>query len=272
MNDSQANWARPQEGRKLAFDESRVSQILAEQEQLIAELKRKNEEMDQFSRLVSHDLRSPLHTIRGFAEIIHQDLLKGQTMTLLPDVERILDAGARMQNLLDGIAAVSKAGRSLGVVEQVNMSELLAEVLGSLRVRLESGNIKIATPAAFPEVAGDRTRLRTLISIILENAIDSLEGRSEPVIEVGVGSDAAEHVFYFKNNGSGIPADRLASLFTRFFTSESQGDERGASLAIARRIVEAHCGRIWVESDGRGKGSCFHFSIPISSGGSSQGA
>jgi signal transduction histidine kinase len=245
--------------------------LLAERERLIARLRRTNKETDQFNRLILHDLRNPLHTIRGFSEIMHQDLSKGQTTTLLSDLNRVIDAAERMKKLLDGILALSKAGRAIELIGKIKMGELAAEVLGSLKDVLAGGRIHVVISPSLPEVNGDRARLQMALRSLLECAIRTLERQPEPMIEIGSKSAPGEHTIFVRDNGTGISADRMASLFQPVLGTEPGINEQGMELAIVRRIIEAHGGRLWAESEGRGKGACFSFTIPMAIARASEG-
>lgn len=226
-------------------------------------LEARNAELDRFAYTVSHDLKSPLVTIRGFITFLRTDLAAGNMERVQEDLKRIDEAAGRMQDLLTGVLALSRAGLTIKKPEEVRMSELAGEAIALLQASLEAGNATVVIQPDLPIVLGDGLRLRQALQNLVENAVRYRSVDRPPVIEIGArGRDeTGKIVLFVQDNGMGIPPgyhDRIFDLFGRVDPADEGG---GIGLATVQRIVNAHGGRIWVESE-EGKGSTFFFTLP----------
>ncbi len=226
-----------------------------------AELEARNTELERFVYTVSHDLRSPLVTISGFLGVLMEDVQKGNTRGVEDDLEHIRNAVDKMQRLLTDLLELARIGRIAHPPEPVAFTALTREAAALVAGRLAQRSVAVDIAPDMPVVKVDRARLLEVMQNLLDNAAKFMGGQINPRIEVGVRQDGQDDVFYVKDNGQGIlPAyhQRVFGLFERLDSSQ---DGTGVGLAIVKRIIEAHGGRIWVESEGAGRGSTFCFTI-----------
>jgi len=257
------------ENEKILYYEGTVEDITVrkqfelERENLIVELEKKNTELEQFTYTVSHDLKSPLVTIKGFLGFLAQDALDGNSPRLEDDIHRISESTDRMQHLLNDLLELSRIGRSMNPPEQIDFRELVDGALKLIKGQLGGREINIVVQDEFPRVYGDRQRLLEVLQNLLENSIKFMGDQTDPRIEIGVDEGNEIPVFFIKDNGSGIAPEYHERIFGLFNRLDPNVEGTGIGLAIVKRIIEVHGGRIWVESDA-GKGAAFFFTIPHS--------
>ncbi len=226
------------------------------------ELESKNAELERFTYTVSHDLKSPLVTITGFLGFLEKDVARGEPARVERDIERIRSAALTMSRLLDELLELSRIGRVTHPPEDVAMDELAREAVELLSGPIEQRGVEVSIADPMPTVRGDRIRLLEIFQNLVENGIKFMGTQPAPRIEIGH-EDRDEHtVFYVRDNGQGIPPkhhEKVFGLFERLQPDETEGT--GVGLALVKRIVEVHGGRIWVESKGLGHGSTFVFTV-----------
>jgi len=255
----------PIHGRVLVAVQTDITerkQAAVEREVLIEELEAKNAELERFTYTVSHDLKSPLITIKGFLGLLEQDAAVGDTERMKADTTHISNAVDKMEQLLDELLELSRIGRLVNPSEKVSFDELVREALDMVAGRLADRDVEIEIAPALPAVYGDRSRLREVITNLMDNAAKFMGDQPNPRIEIGVRSDGEETVFYVRDNGIGIEPRYHEKVFDLFDKLEQQTEGTGIGLAIVKRIIEVHGGRIWVESEGAGQGSTFCFTLP----------
>jgi signal transduction histidine kinase len=229
--------------------------------ELTAELEAKNAELERFTYTVSHDLKSPLITIKGFLGLLEQDAAAGNLERLRADVARIGTAADTMKLLLEQLLELSRIGRVVRPPEPVPLGDLVREALAALDGLVRERGVEVVVQADLPLVHGDRVRLREVIQNLLENAIKFLGDQPRPRIEVGA-TAADGIVCHVRDNGVGIEPAYREKVFELFERLGRGGEGTGVGLALVKRIVEVHGGRAWAESDGPGTGSTFYFSLP----------
>ena len=233
-----------------------------EREALIQELESKNAELEQFAYTVSHDLKSPLVTIKGFLGYLKDDALSGNTQRLESDVKRISEAADRMYDLLSDLLELSRIGRMMNEPEDISFNELVSEAIEMTEGRLQEYNIKVTVDPDLPVVVGDRQRLLEVVQNLLDNAAKFMGNQSDPKIEVGVkGVEDNMPILYVRDNGIGVAPEFHERIFGLFNRLHPQVDGTGIGLALVKRIIEFHGGRIWIESEA-GKGATFFFTLP----------
>lgn len=231
---------------------------------LITELEIKNAEMERFTYTISHELKSPLVTIAGFAGILQSDVNAGTTEKLPDHVLQITTAIDTMSDLLNELLELSRIGRVTNKHEKVRLNELAQTVVDAVRLQAGKRNIAFEIAPGIPEVWGDLSGLKEVLKNLIENAVKFSANQSDALVKIGSCKQLDEEIFYVQDNGIGIdPAyqDRIFGLFERL---NPKIGGTGVGLALVQRILEDHGGRIWVESEGTGTGSTFCFTLPES--------
>jgi signal transduction histidine kinase len=232
-------------------------------------LEARSAELERFTYVVSHDLKSPLVTIRGFLSYIERDARAGDLDRLEADAARIRAATERMAQLLDDLLELSRTGRIDRPHVDVPFAEVVREALAATEGRLSARGVRVDVEQALPVLRGDRQRLVELVQNLLENAAKFMGDRKDPEVRVGArdaGAGAGQVALYVRDNGIGIDPAHHSRVFELFHRLDPRVEGTGLGLALARRIVETHGGRIWVESAGVGRGSTFCFSLPSGAG------
>ena len=236
----------------------------SEREALIRELEGKNAELERFSYTVSHDLKSPLITIRGFLGMLAQDLEEGRSDRLRGDIQRIAAAADSMERLLHELLRLSRIGRVMNPSERVPFALVVHDAVELLRPRLEERGIRLVVEDKLPEIFGDRIRLVEVVHNLVENASKFHAEAGDRFIRVGARSsrDGVGPVLFVADNGIGIEPRHQERVFDLFHKLDPQAEGTGVGLALVRRIVEVHGGRVWIESEGGGRGTTVCFALP----------
>ncbi len=220
----------------------------------VTEQRRVEAELSSYAGVVAHDLREPVSAI----ELLLAMLERRADEPPSADVLRLLRASAeRARELIDGALTYARAGELR--VEPVALDRLLNEVLDDLRPGLEGAGAAVEV-AELPEVEGDPRQLRRVFQNLIGNAV-KFRGDAPPRIEVSALRDSEEWVVEVRDNGVGVDPRQRTAIFGMFARGPGASDGSGIGLAVCRRIIEAHGGRIWVESR-EGGGSAFRFTLP----------
>jgi signal transduction histidine kinase len=237
--------------------------VEAKHEKAIQELETKNAELERFTYTVSHDLKSPIITISGFLGLLEADAKSGNTEKFKGDLQRINEAAEKMQRLLNELLELSRIGRITNPPSNTPFAKVVEDALLLTRGRLMAGNIRVEVEKELPIVSGDRPRLVEVLQNLIDNAAKFMGDQPEPCIEIGARKEGDRQVFFVKDNGIGINPSYHERIFGLFDKLDPHTEGTGVGLALARRIVEVHGGRIWVESQGKDKGSMFCFTLPV---------
>lgn len=243
-------------------DVSLIRWVASERESLINELEMKNAELERFVYTVSHDLKSPLVTIVGFLGYLEDDLKRGNLENLRKDVERIYLAAYRMQDLLKDLLELSRIGRALNSPQEISFDALVRDALELTDGRLKEGRVQTRIQPGLPMIYGDHKQLLELMQNLIDNAAKYMGNQPDPVIEIGQqGFEDGKPILFVRDNGMGIAPEYHATIFGLFNKLDPRSEGTGVGLALAKRIVEFHGGRLWVESE-LGKGALFSFTLP----------
>lgn len=230
------------------------------------ELTRSNENLEQFSYVVSHDLQAPLRTIGGFIGLIEKRYAGQLDAEGREFLRYTIDGAQRMHRMIDDILQYARAGRRAPTATApVPMDDVLDAALENLRAALLESGARIER-GVLPTVAGDAVRLTQLWQNLVGNAI-KFRGEEAPRIRIAAAARRHDWLFTVADNGIGIPAEQSRRLF-RLFQRLHDGERypgTGVGLALCKRIVESHGGRIGFESQ-PGAGTTFHFSWPRPTG------
>ncbi len=235
----------------------------AEREALIGELEAKNAELERFAYTVSHDLKSPLITIRGFLSFVEQDAAAGNLERVRADLGRIADAVDKMQRLLNELLELSRVGRVVNPPRALPLGELVRDAASLVAGRLRDNRVELRVAEDLPTVWGDRARLVEVLQNLLDNSAKFMGAQERPRIEVGMRvDDPDERVFFVRDNGKGIEPRFGGRVFGLFEKLDPETEGSGVGLALVKRIVDLHRGRVWVESEGLGHGATVCFTLP----------
>ena len=244
--------------RQLSQDREERLRSLREREALIADLETKNAELERFTYTVSHDLKSPLVTIKGFLGMVRSDLETGRIDRARTDLVRISSAADRMGQLLDELLQLAHIGRAAPRPEPVDLASLCHEVVQHLA---PGDGVDLAIDESLPVVEADRSRLAEVYENLLANALKFSRHRQPPRIEIGQREGPEGKVFFVRDNGSGIDPAYHRRVFDLFERLDPKREGTGIGLAIVRRIIEVHGGRVWIESDGHDQGTTVCFTL-----------
>lgn len=257
---------RPALERGLTLRRLRVknAELEARVRERTVELEAANKELEAFAYSVSHDLRMPLRAITGIAEILLKNIAAGSTSDQQRCVELILRGSCEMDQLIDSIMAFSRLGHQAPVRQEVDLERLSREVFEDLTGELGGRQVDFQV-RSLTKASGDPTLLRQVLINLIGNALKFTRTRSLARIEVGMtlAKGHADPVYFVRDNGIGFDmqqADRLFVVFQRLYhTVEFEGT--GVGLAMVRRMIERHGGRIWAEAAPE-KGATFFFTLP----------
>jgi len=245
--------------------EARAARLEAQERErarLISDLEAKNAELERFTYTVSHDLKSPLITVRAYLDSIRQDLDRGQYQRVSEDLRRVSTASDRMRELLDGLLKLSRVGRIVNAPEAVPLQALAEEAVAMARGRLAARGVVTAVASNLPVVRVDRQRMLDVFVNLLDNAAKFMGDEAEPRILIDAKAEDGRVTVRVCDNGIGIDPAHHHRVFGLFERLDPSAEGTGLGLALARRIVDAHGGRIWVESEGPGRGVTFCFTVP----------
>lgn len=245
----------------IARDITDQKQIEIERENLIQKLETQNAELERFTYTVSHDLKSPLITIGGFLGFLEEDAMKGNTDKLKEDIQRINNATSKMDSLLDELLELSRIGRMMNPPEDIPFEEIVREALERLEGQLNDGKVQVEVSNNLPVIHGDRTRLVEVVQNLVDNGIKFMGNQPKPKVEIGTKKEYGEDIFFVHDNGIGIDPKYHEIIFGLFNKLDQYVTGTGIGLALVKRIIEVHGGRIWVESK-IGEGSTFYFTLP----------
>lgn len=229
---------------------------------VIDELEAKNAEMERFTYTVSHDLRSPLVTIEGFTGYLLDDALSGNQDRLRNDVAQIRHATSQMSELLSDLLELSRIGRLVNTPVDVSLTEIARDAEALAAGRLQDRGVVVEIAEDLPVVLVDRVRMVEVFQNLLDNAARFMGDQEEPRVWISSRKVRHETVITVRDNGAGIAPKYHRKVFELFERLDARTDGTGIGLAIVKRVIEHHGGRIWIESEGKpGAGTAFRFTL-----------
>lgn len=235
-----------------------------ELQQLTAELKEANDELQAFNYSVSHDLKAPLRVIQGYTEMLHKKYNGKIEEDDIKLMGHIKDSVGRINLLINNLLSFSATGRANVVPEKLDVNAMFAEAVDECRHVYEGINFKVDI-YPMPVSTADKALMYQVVNNLVSNAFKYSSKQSNPTIEIGAVIDGKSNIYYIKDNGTGFDAQFGKDLFKPFkrWHGRSEYEGNGVGLAIAERVISKHNGKIWAEST-VGQGSTFYFSLPVS--------
>lgn len=232
-----------------------------ERESFVTQLEQKNSELERFTYTVSHDLKSPLITIKGFLGLLEEDLANDRAENIRDDITEISGAADRMHRLLEELLELSRIGRVANPVEQVSIGNVVDEAVELLASEIKAAGTQVVIDSDLPTVTGDRVRLVEVLQNLIHNAIRFTSESTQPKIHIGTREQDGESIIYVADNGIGIDPRYQERVFDLFEQLTPDDEGTGIGLSIVKRIVEIHGGWIRIESEGVGHGSTVCFTL-----------
>lgn len=252
-----------EQNEQLKAQNIRLEQLNAELIKLNSKLEQSNQDLEQFAYIASHDLRSPLQTILGFAQILGQKYQECLDEKGKHYLDRIITGAERMNKLISSLLEYSRIGNKKLDFKPVDGNKMLAQVLESLQADIESSHAVIQLEQ-LPIFVGDEVQLEQLFQNLISNAIKYRHPEVTPQIKITVEPKVNfEYLIGIHDNGIGISSEdfqRIFQVFQRLHNSE-QYPGTGIGLAVCKKIIDNHGGRIWVESEAN-QGTSFYFTLP----------
>lgn len=227
------------------------------------DLEKSNKELEHFAYVASHDLQEPLRMIASYTQLLSEKYSDKLDDNAKEYIGFAVDGAKRMQELINALLEYSKIGRQEKSFEKISSKEVINTVLESMKLVINETNAKV-TFSGLPEVMGNKAQLSQLFQNLIGNAIKYRKKEEAPQINISCKKKDGEYLFDIKDNGIGFEqefSDRIFVIFQRLHT-KTEYSGTGIGLAICKKIVEQHTGKIWADSE-LGKGSTFHFTLPI---------
>jgi signal transduction histidine kinase len=251
-------------------DITELKQAMQAQERLSQQLQVKVSELEAFSYGIAHDLRSPMLSIDGFSRELRTDI-QNQKMDRVEEDIRLIESGVRkMQQFLNRTLEYSRAGYQVKLTKDVPFGKIVKEVVAELNGQMSSIGATISVADTFPKVNVDRIRMVQVLTNLIQNSIKYRDKTRPLKIDLSYQLSGNEVVFYVRDNGTGIDASEAEKVFELFYRGTADGEGSGAGLAIVKRIIEAHGGRVWAEGES-GNGTTVYFALPQKNGSDSGG-
>ncbi len=261
---------RTDEIGQLAAAFNRMAEQLEEnveqKQHFIEQLEQKNVELERFTYTVSHELKSPLVTVKGFVGLLERDLSAGDEARARADMDQISAAIDVMSKQLEDLLELSRAGSHVNQSSDVALNDLCDEVLHMMQGLIDEREAEIQVQPRMPRVYADAARIREVFKNLIENGIKFTPPERHPRIDIDAEPLDAMVLCRVRDHGAGIEPryhDRVFGLFDRL---DPGVPGTGVGLALVKRIVETHGGEIWIDSQGNGQGCCFCFTLPLHRG------
>lgn len=258
-------WVETGEGTiavALVVDITARKKIESELAQVNAELRRSNAELEQFAYVASHDLQEPLRMISGHLQLLERRYRDKLDADATEFIHYAVEGAVRMKHLIEDLLRLSRAGTQAAKIRPVDAAIVFEAACSNLGAAIDADRAHI-TVGALPTISADASLLTQVFQNLIGNAIKFCAEGTTPEIQVSAKRAGDNWVFAVRDNGIGFEtqhSERIFRIFERLHSSE-QYSGSGVGLAICKRIVERHGGKIWVESR-LGEGSTFFFALP----------
>ena len=243
-----------------------VGQDVTEEKQAQKALKEAHDELEQFAYSISHDLKSPLVTVNSFVGLLARDLEAGDDESVAKDMQHIESAVSKMGRSIDDLLELSRIGRAASKPQEFSLNQLVDEVVGILQGSITDSAVEIDIATDVPAVLADKQQIREVMQNLLENSIKFCKDIDDPKISIDAEIEDNWVRCWVKDNGIGIDPRYHNKVFGLFDRLDPNIDGTGVGLALVKRIIEIHDGKVWIESEGIGQGTKVVFTLPAAGG------
>lgn len=241
-----------------------ISKDITEKKRLERELLQKNQELEDFVHTVSHDLQAPLRIIDGFSELLLEDYKEKLGKEGRKYLDFIKKNVKQMKTLIEDLLELSRLERMAFSCEQIDAALIIEDAKAELHHQLDKSKAELRITGQLPVISCDGRRIVRVLNNLISNSIKYVDAHTKPRIEIGCTDRRDYHEFYVKDNGIGIDKkyhEKIFDIFERLHIQEEY-EGTGVGLAIVKKVIDMHKGKIWVESEEGGGGSTFFFTIP----------
>jgi PAS domain S-box-containing protein len=224
------------------------------------QLQNRNKELDDFTYVVSHDLKEPLITVEGYSRVLLKDHVQERNSAASEYIQSIIQSCARMKGLIDDLLVLSRVSRFTELTEVVSLNDVLSEVLDDLKFSIQEKHVAITLPAQAASYHCNPTQIKLVLRNLISNAI-KFNKNDKPFVKITFEDSNKQVLCSIQDNGIGIEKRFFDKIFVIFQRLNPENEGSGAGLAIVKKIVELYQGQIWLESQ-IGKGTTFYFSLP----------
>lgn len=235
---------------------------ITDRQRIDRELREKNRDLEQFIYMISHDLKSPLVTVKTFLSYLQQDIKLSDKTRVAEDLGFMASATDKMSMLLNDLLEFSRVGRQEKSKTSITFEQLTDDVIALSAGSIVAGKVKVGVEKVDLTLFGDRAELVQVWQNLVENSIKYMGNQANPQIDLGVKVINGDTVFYVKDNGMGIDPKYHEKIFKIFEQLNANIEGSGLGLALVKRIVEQYQGQVSVESKGSEQGTCIQFTLP----------
>jgi PAS domain S-box-containing protein len=245
-------------------DVTKQKQIEEQLKNTMEELKQRNQELDEYTYTVSHELKTPLIAIQGFSAILYKKCRNKLNKNMVQYLKRISLASERLERMVSDLLKLSRAGRKTGKFNEVDINSVVKTSLKHFESSIIEKHIDVKLTPEFPTVSCDRSRIIEVFDNLIANAVRFAGSQEKPKIKIGWKKQKDQYQFWVEDNGVGIIEGDKKKIFKTFVQGSLVSSEEGTGvgLSIAKKVIESHGGRIWVKSE-LGSGATFYFTIPL---------
>jgi signal transduction histidine kinase len=239
--------------RRLRKELAEESPVAQERQRQIETLKAAVGELERFASSSAHDLKGPLATLEGYASGLEAAAKSEDWGRVQGDAQRIRSLAHELRATVEGLLERARSGQATPGTDDVSLHLSAQDAVQLLRGPIDASHVEVTVSPDLPVVKGDRLRWRQVFQNLIENAVRACDGTPSPRIEIGCERRGGQTCCYVRDNGTGLEPHEIEQLFDRLPAGPCDGT--GIGLALVKRIVELHGGRVWAESEGKGRGT-----------------